>query len=71
MFRYDPASGMFSADLAQFQAAGSTESTSPDYITAPYALEDRVPAPTPGDNVEAAAQQRLEKALALAERLAV
>ena len=71
MFRYDPASGLFSADLAQFQAAGAAETSGADDIVAPYALQDRVPAATSGDNVEAAAQQRLERVQMLAERLAV
>ncbi|HWY72535.1 MAG TPA: Hpt domain-containing protein, partial [Burkholderiaceae bacterium] len=71
MFRYDPASGLFSADLAQFQAAGAAETGGADDIVPPYALEDRVPAVTSADNVEAAAQQRLERVQMLAERLAV
>jgi len=72
MFRYDPASGQFSADLAQFQTAGSTEAAGADDDSAtPYALEERVLAATPADNIEAASKQRLQKAQALAERLAV
>ncbi|HEX4596991.1 MAG TPA: Hpt domain-containing protein [Burkholderiaceae bacterium] len=72
MFRYDPASGLFSADLAQFQTAGATQSASADDdAAAPYPLEERVLAATPADNIEAASKQRLHRAQALAERLAV
>ncbi len=69
MFRYDPATGLFSADLAQFEKARSAQ-TEDDYSTA-YAVEERAPAPAAADNVEAASHQRLDKAHALAERLAV
>jgi chemosensory pili system protein ChpA (sensor histidine kinase/response regulator) len=72
MFRYDPASGMFSADLAQFQAAGVTETAGADDDAATaYVLEERALPATPADNIEAASKQRLQKAQALAERLAV
>jgi chemosensory pili system protein ChpA (sensor histidine kinase/response regulator) len=69
MFRYDPASGLFSAELAQFQAAESTEAGG--LVAPPHAVEERVVAATAPDNVEAASKQRLDRARALAERLAV
>lgn len=69
MFRYDPASGLFSADLGHLQAPGSVQAD--DEIVPPFALPDRMPAATPADNVEAASRQRLERVLALSERLTV
>jgi len=69
MFRYDPASGLFTAELGHLQAPGSAQAD--DEIVPPFVLPDRMPAATPADNVEAASRQRLEKVLALSERLIV
>ena len=71
MFRYDPASGLFSADLAQFPAAGTSAADGAELAAPTYARDDRAAAPAASDNVEAASRQRLERAQALAERLAV
>ena len=71
MFRYDPASGLFSADLAQSPAAGASAADPGELIAPTYAREDRVPPAAASDNVEAASRQRLERAQALAERIVV
>jgi len=69
MFRYDPASGVFSADLAQFQATRSPDAAD-DYAPA-FAMPEHATTPAAPDNVEAASHHRLAKAHTLAERLAV
>jgi len=71
MFRYDPATGLFSADLARAPEAATVAPGSADEIELPYVAHGTTPAAAPAANVEAAAKQRLDKARALAERLAV
>jgi chemosensory pili system protein ChpA (sensor histidine kinase/response regulator) len=66
MFHFDPATGVFSADLTQQPASAAVDAD--DTITA------RIPEPRAGDtrrpeNIETSAAQHLELAQAMAERL--
>ncbi|MBV8210486.1 MAG: Hpt domain-containing protein [Burkholderiaceae bacterium] len=70
MFRYDPTTGLFSADLARAPEAATGAPGVGDEIELPYVAHEAGPA-APAVNVEAAAKQRLDKARAIAERLAV
>ena len=68
MFRYDPATGIFSADLGQLQGADTVTAPADDDFIAPRTVDIRLPARR-GDNVESAARKTLEAAHAQAERL--
>ena len=68
MFRYDPATGIFSADLGQLQGADTVTAPADDDFIAPRTVDIRLPARR-GDNVESAARKTLEAAHAQATRL--
>jgi chemosensory pili system protein ChpA (sensor histidine kinase/response regulator) len=68
MFRYDPATGIFSADLGQLQGADTVTAPADDDFIAPRTVDIRLPARR-GDNVESAAVKTLEAAHAQATRL--
>jgi len=68
MFRYDPTTGIFSADLGQLQGADTVTAPADDDFIAPRTVDIRLPARR-GDNVESAARKTLEAAHAQAERL--
>ncbi|MDQ3445705.1 MAG: Hpt domain-containing protein, partial [Pseudomonadota bacterium] len=68
MFRYDPATGIFSADLGQLHGADTVAAPADDDYIAPRTVDIRLPARR-GDNVESAARKTLEAAHAQAARL--
>ena len=68
MFRYDPATGIFSADLGQLQGTDTVTSPTDDDFIAPRTVDIRLPARR-GDNVESAALKTLEAAHTQAMRL--
>ena len=68
MFRYDPSTGIFSADLGQLQGADTVTAPADDDFIAPRTVDIRLPARR-GDNVESAARKTLESAHAQAARL--
>ncbi len=68
MFRYDPATGIFSADLGQLQGGDTVTAPADDDYIAPRTVDIRMPARR-GDNVESAARKTLEAAHAQAARL--
>ena len=68
MFRYDPATGIFSADLGQLQGGDTVTAPADDDYIAPRTVDIRLPARR-GDNVESAARKTLEAAHAQAARL--
>ena len=68
MFRYDPATGVFSADLGQLQGGDMVTAPADDDFVAPRTVDIRLPARR-GDNVESAARKTLEAAHAQAARL--
>jgi chemosensory pili system protein ChpA (sensor histidine kinase/response regulator) len=68
MFRYDPATGIFSADLGQLQGTDTVTAPADDDFIAPRTVDIRMPARR-GDNVESAARKTLEAAHAQAARL--
>ena len=68
MFRYDPATGIFSADLGQLQGTDTVTAPADDDFIAPRTVDIRLPARR-GDNVESAALKTLEAAHAQAKRL--
>ncbi len=69
MFHYDPATGIFSADLGQLQAAETVAAPADEeYSPAPRTIDLRVE-PRRVDNVETAARKTLESAHAQAVRL--
>ena len=68
MFRYDPATGIFSADLGQLQGTDTVTAPADDDFIAPRTVDIRLPARR-GDNVESAARKTLEAAHAQATRL--
>ena len=68
MFRYDPVTGIFSADLGQFQSSDMVNAPADDDYIAPRTVDIRLPARR-GDNVESAARKTLEAAHAQATRL--
>ncbi|MGZ9059225.1 MAG: Hpt domain-containing protein, partial [Burkholderiaceae bacterium] len=68
MFRYDPATGIFSADLGQMPGADTVAAPADDDYIAPRTVDIRLPARR-GDNVESAARKTLEAAHAQAARL--
>ena len=68
MFHYDPATGVFSADIGQLQAE-SVEAPADDEYTAPRTIDMRIPEPKRTDNVETAVRKNLETAHLHARRL--
>ncbi|MEO8186289.1 MAG: Hpt domain-containing protein, partial [Burkholderiaceae bacterium] len=68
MFRYDPATGIFSADLGQLQGTDTVTAPADDDFIAPRTVDIRLPARR-GDNVESAALKTLEAAHTQAMRL--
>ena len=68
MFRYDPATGIFSADLGQLQGTDTVAAPADDDFIAPRTVDIRLPTRR-GDNVESAAVKTLEAAHAQATRL--
>ncbi len=68
MFRYDPATGIFSADLGQLQGTDTVTAPADDDFIAPRTVDIRLPTRR-GDNVESAALKTLEAAHAQATRL--
>jgi chemosensory pili system protein ChpA (sensor histidine kinase/response regulator) len=78
MFRYDPAAGVFSADLAQTPATADAVAAPPDDFLHPPRTIDlraepgpRAAAKAPAENVEAAAAQHVGQVHMLAQRLSV
>ena len=70
MFHYDPATGMFSAELGQLPADEAVFAPADEeYHAAPRTIDMRVPEPRRTDNVETAARKTLEAAHQQAERL--
>ncbi|MGH6612480.1 MAG: Hpt domain-containing protein [Burkholderiaceae bacterium] len=69
MFRYDPATGIFSADLGQLQGDDTVAAPADDEFTAPRTIDIRMPESRRSDNVETAARQTLEAAHGHAVRL--
>jgi len=76
MFRYDPSTGMFTADLAQGTAAAADEVPAPpdDYLAPPHAPESHAATPAEGhprgEAVEGSVAQQLREAMLTAQRLA-
>ena len=68
MFHYDPATGVFTADIGQLQAE-SVEAPADDEYSAPRTLDMRLPEPKRTDNVETAVRKNLEVAHLHAQRL--
>src|SRR5512139_968583 len=68
MFHYDPATGVFSADIGQLQAE-SVEAPAEDEYTAPRTIDMRLPEPRRTDNVETAVRKNLGVAHLHAQRL--
>ncbi|HEX5640471.1 MAG TPA: Hpt domain-containing protein [Burkholderiaceae bacterium] len=68
MFHYDPATGVFSADIGQLQTE-SVEAPADDEYTAPRTIDMRLPEPKRTDNVETAVRKNLESAHLHAQRL--
>ncbi len=69
MFRYDPVTGIFSADLGQLQAADTVSAPADDDYIAPRTIDIRLPDARREGNVEAAARRTLETAHTYAARL--
>ncbi len=70
MFHYDPATGVFTAELGQLPADENVFApTEEDYHAAPRTIDMRVPEPRRTDNVETAARKTLEAAHQQARRL--
>jgi chemosensory pili system protein ChpA (sensor histidine kinase/response regulator) len=73
MFRYDPATGMFSADLGQPQAAETVAAPDDDeeyLVPAQAAAAPAEPAPPAVENVEASAEEHLTIAHRLSKQIA-
>jgi chemosensory pili system protein ChpA (sensor histidine kinase/response regulator) len=70
IFRYDPATGVFSADLAQTPAAESVPPPDDEFLAPPRTLDTRVEPPKRAENVETLAQQHVAAARHIAQRLA-
>jgi len=68
MFHYDPATGVFTADIGQLQAE-SVEAPADDEYSAPRTIDMRLPEPKRTDNVETAVRKNLEVAHLHAQRL--
>jgi len=68
MFHYDPATGVFTADIGQLQAE-SVEAPADDEYSAPRTIDMRIPEPKRTDNVETAVRKNLEVAHLHAQRL--
>ena len=70
MFHYDPATGVFTAELGALPADESVFGPADDdFHAAPRTIDLRVPEPRRTDNVETAARKTLEAAHQQAERL--
>jgi len=70
MFHYDPATGVFSAELGQLPADEAVFAPADEeYHAAPRTIDMRVAEPRRTDNVETAARKTLEAAHQQAERL--
>ncbi len=70
MFHYDPATGVFTAELGALPADESVfGAADDDFHAAPRTIDLRVPEPRRSDNVETAARKTLEAAHQQAERL--
>ena len=68
MFHYDPATGVFTADIGQLQAE-SVEAPADDEYSAPRPIDMRLPEPRRTDNVETAVRKNLGVAHLHAQRL--
>jgi len=68
MFHYDPATGVYTADIGQLQAE-SVEAPSDDEYSAPRTIDMRLPEPKRTDNVETAVRRNLDAAHLHAQRL--
>src|SRR5512137_110201 len=68
MFHYDPATGVFTADIGQLQAE-SVEAPADDEYSAPRTIDMRLPEPKRTDNVETAVRKNLGVAHLHAQRL--
>jgi chemosensory pili system protein ChpA (sensor histidine kinase/response regulator) len=68
MFHYDPATGVFTADIGQLQAE-SVEAPADDEYSAPRTIDMRIPEPKRTDNVETAVRKNIEVAHLHAQRL--
>ncbi|MEP6607114.1 MAG: Hpt domain-containing protein [Burkholderiaceae bacterium] len=69
MFRYDPVTGIFSADLGQLQSSDTVSALADDDYIAPRTVDIRLPDTRRGDNVESAARKTLAAAHVQATRL--
>ncbi len=70
IFRYDPATGVFSADLGQAPAAETVPAPDDEFLEPPRTLDARVEPPKRAENVETLAQQHVAAARHIAQRLA-
>ena len=69
MFRYDPATGVFSADLGQLQGTDTVSAPADDDYVSPRTIDIRMPDTRRDDNVESAARKTLQAAHMHATRL--
>jgi chemosensory pili system protein ChpA (sensor histidine kinase/response regulator) len=70
IFRYDPATGVFSADLGQTPAAETVPPPDDEFLAPPRTLDTRVEPPKRAENVETLARQHVAAARHIAQRLA-
>lgn len=70
IFRYDPATGVFSADLGQTPAAETVPPPDDELLAPPRTLDTRVQPPKRAENVETLAKQHVTAAQHIAQRLA-
>jgi chemosensory pili system protein ChpA (sensor histidine kinase/response regulator) len=70
IFRYDPATGVFSADLGQTPAAETVPAPEDELLAPPRAPEARVEPAKRAENVETLASQHVAAAHHIAQRLA-
>jgi len=70
IFRYDPATGVFSADLGQTPAAETVPPPDDEFLAPPRTLDTRVEPPKRAENVETLAKQHVAAAQHIAQRLA-
>jgi chemosensory pili system protein ChpA (sensor histidine kinase/response regulator) len=68
MFHYDPATGVFSADIGQLQGE-SVDAPADDEYSAPRTIDMRLPEPKRTDNVETAVRKNIDSAHLHAQRL--
>jgi chemosensory pili system protein ChpA (sensor histidine kinase/response regulator) len=70
MFRYDPTTGVFSADLGASPLADTPAAPEDDFLQAPRTIDLQLsPEEPPADNIEASAEQNHERAHRLAQQL--